>query len=107
MDHEVPPRRLGQPLADRAIEAVENGEGDGIVTVTVTGAPEYNTTAGEFLQLFANEIEGQRTMEVAFTEKLRAHPIKIELSSFKQKKSQGTWGAIIYRPIFVAAMLGV
>ena len=73
----------------------------------VKTAPEYNTTAGEVLQLFANEIEGQRTMEVAFTEKLRAHPIKIELSSFKQKKSQGTWGAIIYRPIFVAAMLGV
>lgn len=75
--------------------------------LTVKTAPEYNMTAGEFLQMFPDEIEGQRTMEVAFTEKLRAHPIKIELSSFKQKKSQGTWGAIIYRPIFIASMLGV
>lgn len=74
--------------------------------MTIKTAPEYNTEAGEFVQLFPDEVEGQRTMEVAFTEKLRAHPIKIELSSFKQKKSQGTWGAIIYRPIFVASGLG-
>jgi hypothetical protein len=45
-------------------------------------------------------------VDVAFTEKLRAHPVKVELSSFKQKKSQGTWGAIIYRPILIASMLG-
>lgn len=29
-----------------AFQAVENGEGDGIVTVVVTGAPEYNSTNG-------------------------------------------------------------
>ena len=29
-----------------AFQAAENGEGDGIVTVTVTGAPEYNATNG-------------------------------------------------------------
>lgn len=73
----------------------------------VETAPEYATVSGQLVQLIANEIDGQRTVDVAFTEKLRAHPIKIELSSFKQKKSQGTWGAIIYRPIFVASMLGV
>jgi hypothetical protein len=33
-------------LPQMAFKAVENGEGDGIVTVTVTGAPEYNTTNG-------------------------------------------------------------
>jgi hypothetical protein len=46
-------------------------------------------------------------VDVAFTEKLRAHPVKVELSSFKQKKSQGTWGAIIYRPILIASMIGI
>jgi hypothetical protein len=70
-------------------------------------APEYNTASGELVQLFANEIEGQRTMSVAFTEKLRAHPVVVEMSSFKQKKSQGTWGAIIFRPALVAQLLGV
>ena len=70
-------------------------------------APEYATASGNLVQLFADEVEGQRTCSVAFTEKLRAHPIVIASSSFKQKKSQGTWGAIIYRPILIASMLGV
>lgn len=73
----------------------------------VKTAPEYATSAGNLVQLIVDEMEGQRTVEVAFTEKLRAHPIVTELSSFKQKKSQGTWGAIIYRPFLVAQMLGV
>jgi hypothetical protein len=29
-----------------AFQAAENGEGDGIVTVTITGAPQYNATSG-------------------------------------------------------------
>lgn len=75
--------------------------------LTVKTAPEYSTATGELVQLMADEIEGQRTADTAFTEKLRAHPIKIELSSFKQKKSQGTWGTIIFRPVFIAGMIGV
>jgi hypothetical protein len=75
--------------------------------LTVKTAPEYATSSGNLVQLIADEIEGQRTVAVAFTEKLRAHPIKIELSSFMQKKSQGTFGAIVYRPFLIAQMLGV
>ena len=75
--------------------------------MTVKTAVEYTTDSGELVQLFADEVEGQRTVDCAFTEKLRAHPIVVATSSFKQKKSQGTWGAIIYRPVFVAGMLGV
>lgn len=70
-------------------------------------APEYATTSGNLVQLIVDEMEGQRTVSVAFTEKLRAHPIVIEMSSFKQKKSQGTFGAIVYRPFLIAQMLGV
>jgi hypothetical protein len=75
--------------------------------LVVKSAPEYAGTAGNLVQLFADEIEGQRTMEVAYSEKLRAHPVILDLSSFKQKKSQGTWGAIIYRPAFIVQMLGI
>jgi hypothetical protein len=75
--------------------------------MTIKTAPEYNTASGELVQLFADEVEGQRTVSVAFTEKLRAHPVVVELSAFKQKKSQGTWGAIIFRPALVAQLLGV
>ena len=70
-------------------------------------APEYQTASGNLVQLIADEMEGQRTATTAFTEKLRAHPIKIDLSSFKQKTSQGTWGCIIFRPFLISQLLGV
>jgi len=69
--------------------------------------PEYATGAGQKLQLVVDEIEGQRTWDCAFTEKMRAHPIILELSAFKQKKSAGTWGTILFRPIGVGSMLGI
>jgi hypothetical protein len=70
-------------------------------------APEYHTASGELVQLIADEMQGQRTATTAFTEKLRAHPVKIDLSSFKQKQSQGTWGCVLYRPFLIAQLLGV
>lgn len=73
----------------------------------IVSVPEYATASGNKLQLFADSIEGQKTMECSFTEKMRAHPIIVELSSFKQKKSAGTWGTVIYRPGFVQGMIGV
>lgn len=73
----------------------------------VRTAPEYTTAGGEVLQLIADTVEGQRTASCAFTEKLRAHPVVIGASNFKQKKSQGTWGAVIYRPAAISQMLGV
>lgn len=70
-------------------------------------APEYATASGNLVQLIADEMMGQRTATTAFTEKLRAHPIIVKKSSFEQKKSQGTWGTIIFRPFLIASMLGV
>jgi hypothetical protein len=79
-----------------------------IVTV-----PEFALNGGggaggtEFVQLIADSVEGQRTAECAFTEKMRAHAIVTKTSSWEQKKSQGTWGTIIYQPFAIAAMTGV
>jgi hypothetical protein len=75
--------------------------------MVIKTAPEYATTAGEFVQLIAEAGDGQQTATTAFTEKLRAHPIIIGASSFKQKKSQGTFGTVIFRPFLIASMLGV
>lgn len=72
----------------------------------VVVVPEYATASGQKIQIVVDEVEGQRTMECAFTEKMRAHPIIPEASSFKQKKSAGTWGTVIYRPGMVASGLG-
>lgn len=66
--------------------------------------PEYSATSGETVQLIVEELDGQRTLDCAFTEKMRAHNMVLEASSIKQKKSQGTWGAIIYRPLCIATM---
>ena len=71
-----------------------------IVTV-----PEYKTDAGEMVQLVVDSYEGQNTVELSFTEKMRAHALIQHKSGFEQKRSQGTNGAIIYRPLFIASML--
>lgn len=73
----------------------------------IVTAPQYAVTGGNLVQLIAEELEGQDTGEVAFTEKMRAHPIIPERSAFSQKKSSGTWGAIIFLPLAISQMLGV
>lgn len=70
-------------------------------------AVEYSTASGELVQLIVEEIDSQKTAECAFTEKLRAHRVIAETSSWTQKKSQGTFGTVIYQPFAVAQMLGV
>lgn len=63
--------------------------------------------SGQLVQMIAEEVEGQETGFAAFTEKMRAHAIVRDTSSFRQKKSAGTWGAVIQQPFAIAAMLGV
>lgn len=74
--------------------------------LTVESVPEYATAGGQKVQMVLEEYEGQRTWDCSFTEKMRAHPIVIAMSSFKQKKSAGTWGTVIFRPNFVQAGIG-
>jgi hypothetical protein len=69
-------------------------------------APEYNTASGQLVQLIVEEIDGQETATTAFTEKMRAHAIVRDTSSFLQKKSQGSWGTVIFRPFAIASLLG-
>lgn len=71
----------------------------------IENAPEYNISgSGEMVQMIVESIDGQRTATTAFTEKMRAFPIIQQLSSFMQKKMQGTWGTIIKMPFAIAAM---
>lgn len=75
--------------------------------IRVVSAPQYTNSGVNTVQLIAEEIDGQETGYCAFTEKMRAHPIVLDVSSFKQKKSQGSWGAIIFLPLAIAQMTGV
>jgi hypothetical protein len=72
-----------------------------------TAMQYFQTTAGNLVQLIAEEVDGQETGFCAFTEKMRAHAIIRETSAFHQKKSQGTWGAVILQPFAIAQMVGV
>lgn len=74
--------------------------------MTIESAVEYNTTGGQLVQIIVESIDGQKVVYSAFTEKMRAHPVIPAESSFKQKKSGGTWGAIIRMPIGIAQYLG-
>ena len=70
-------------------------------------APEYATASGQLMQMIVDEFEGQKTATAAFTEKIRAHTVVRKTSSYKQKKSQGTWGTVIFRPVMIGQMLGM
>lgn len=73
----------------------------------VLTAPEYATAAGNLVQMIAPQVQGQKAGFNAFTEKMRAHAIVRDTSSTYQKKSSGTWGAIVKFPAAVAQLLGV
>jgi hypothetical protein len=70
-------------------------------------APEYTTASGDLVQLIVDSIEGVETATCAFTEKLRLHNIETYTSYWRQKKSQGTFGTVIYRYVGIVQMLGV
>lgn len=69
-------------------------------------APEYQTAAGQLVQLIVEEKEGVRTAECVFSSKLMAHRMVVDSSSIKQKRSSGGFGTVIKRPAFFAQMLG-
>ena len=67
--------------------------------------PEYATDAGQQMQLIADSYDGQPTVDLSFTEKMRVFPLFRRHSGYDQKRMQGTNGAIIYRPLLIAGML--
>lgn len=83
----------------RVVTAVQYGE--------MTADNPQGVAAGNMVQMIAEKIKGQKTGYCAFNEKLRAHPIVRAVSSFKQKKTAGTFGAIIRMPVGFASMVGV
>ncbi len=80
---------------------------DNFPNIRVVNAVQYTTGSGELMQLKVDELEGVRVAEPAYSEKMRAHRIVQETSSFNQKFSQGTWGTVIRRPLGIAQMLGI
>lgn len=75
--------------------------------IEVVTVPEFSTayTGGtEFVQLIPDTVDGEKVVDCAFTEKMRAHAMITMDSGWRQKKSQGTWGTIFYQPAYVSSM---
>lgn len=82
---------------------VETAVQYGVVSTSNT----QGIAAGNLVQLIAEGVQGQDTAYCVFNEKLRTHPIIRDLSSFKQKATQGTFGTVIRMPFLIASMLGI
>lgn len=65
------------------------------------------SSAGNVMQLIAQQIDGQKVAYAAFNEKLRAHKLVPKTSSWEQKFTSGTWGVIMRIPMGVVGMLGI
>ncbi|MDE1158427.1 MAG: hypothetical protein PW791_09140 [Neorhizobium sp.] len=75
--------------------------------LTVKTSYRYATASGNVVQLVADKFDGKDTGFCAFNEKMRDHQVVRALSSYQQKKTSGTWGAVIRYPVAVTQMLGV
>jgi hypothetical protein len=73
----------------------------------VQQAPQFLSGTTYSVQMIAPEIQGQRTVEIGFNEKMRAHRMIYATSSARQKKTSGTEGALIYRPVGMTIMSGI
>src|SRR5208282_384 len=60
--------------------------------------PQGFSTAGNYVQLIADNLQRQTVAYCAYNEKLRAHKIVPELSSWKQKQTSGSWGTVVRTP---------
>jgi len=73
----------------------------------VSAANPNGVAAGNLVQLIAGRVDGQETGFAAFNEKMRQHNLIKATSSFKQKVSGGTWGAVIRQAFAISSMVGV
>lgn len=96
-------RNVNEVMGNTAEAMIKNA----FPNLRFVSAPEYTTDAGDMAQLIVERVDGIETVNCSFTEKMRAHPVIPGLSSFKQKKSGGTWGAIIRVPAAVVTLLGL
>jgi hypothetical protein len=90
---------------------------DGFPNMKVMSAPQYGqktsnnnqgySPIGNAFQIIVDKIDNQKVAYPAFNEKLRAHKLIPESSSWKQKMTSGVWGTITRMPIGIAGMLGV
>lgn len=77
-------------------------------SLKIVTLPELaDETSGESIRMSADDMAGNPTQELAYSDKIRAGRIVPDVSSLRQKWTSTTYGAIIYYPQAVATMRGV
>lgn len=76
-------------------------------SLRVEVAVEYATASGQLVQMIVDEIDGVETATCVYTDKMRAHGVETYSTYWRQKKSQGTMGTVIFRYVGISQMLGV
>ena len=69
--------------------------------------PELVANGTNTVFMAARSVDGYPTAQLAFSEKMRAHQLIPEGSSYRQKYSAGTYGAVVLRPFAIQMMSGV
>ena len=69
--------------------------------------PELKAGDTNSVLMCAKTVDGFPVCELAFSEKMRSHQLIPELSSYRQKFSAGTYGAVVLRPFAIQIMTGV
>ena len=88
--------------------SVQKMLGEYFRNLKVVTVPEMaDDASGESLMLIADDIAGNPAGELAFSDKVRAGRIVPDVSSFRQKWTSTTYGAIVYYPFAIATMRGV
>ena len=83
----------------RVVTAVQYG--------VLSASNTQGITAGNLVQLIAPQVQGQDSGYCAFSEKMRTHAIaRSTSSSWKQKVTGGSYGAVVRIPAAFAQMLG-
>lgn len=80
---------------------------DAVQYGALSTANPQGVAGGNFMQVIVEEVEGQETGFMAFNEKMRAHKLIPGLSSYSQKVSAGTYGAVLRQTFGIASMLGI
>ncbi|MDR0339544.1 MAG: DUF2184 domain-containing protein [Desulfovibrio sp.] len=77
-------------------------------SLKIVTLPEMaDDNAGESIMLIAGDMAGNPVGELGYSDKLRAGRIVPDVSSFRQKWTSTTYGAIIYYPFAIATMRGI
>ena len=80
---------------------------DAFPKLKIKTSARYLVSSTEHAQLIADNFNGNGVGYCSFTEKLRDHPVVRDISSFRQKKTAGSWGAVILYPVAITSITGI